>query len=347
MKRFSILFSFFLSIPCTSLLLAEETPSSNRSWGLHTQTDWLYWKANETGLSYALNQDLFRISNLVSMGSGNVAHPKFDWQSGFRVGIGYTGQKDLWDISIAWTWNEGKGSDAQHSNNKNAPTILPVFIHPNVYNDESIVACMEAQDDILIHLNLIDLDLSKTCTISKWFSLYPHMGVRSTWIHQVYNVDYQNLYDSEKELVLKTYHTHMTDKFWGLGPKIGLGSDFILGAGFSLVSDLSISLLYGVFEVTHSEQFAINSHSAGTILAESNNFHGESLCTDLSLGLRWDRWFFNQRIGLALQAGWEHHMFLSQNQLMHFVDGQNWGSFAQNQGDLSFQGWTASLRFFF
>jgi len=32
---------------------------------------------------------------------------------------------------------------------------------------------------------------------------------------------------------------------------------------------------------------------------------------------------------------------------LRFVDGQSWGSFVQNQGDLYFQGWTASSSFYF
>jgi len=348
MKRFC---PFLLA---TSSVFSSQTQEANLpsnansiGWGIEFQADWLYWKANETGLSYALNQDMFRLSNLVSMGSGNAVHPKFDWQSGFRVGLGYTIPHDFWDLNLTWTWNEGKGSDSQSSNNDSSPTILPIFIHSNVYNDESIVACMKASDNVLIHLNLIDLDLGRLCKMSKSFGFHPHMGIRSAWINQIHNVDYLDLFDSSRQKVLKSYHTHMTDKFWGLGPRAGLGVDFNLWAGLSLVGDVSLSLLYGVFEITHSEQFSINSYQDGTILAEGNNFHGESLATDIELGLRWKRSFFKNRIGLLLQAGWEHHMFLSQNQLMHFVDGQNWGNFVQNQGDLSFQGWTGSIRFFF
>jgi hypothetical protein len=351
MKRLHLSTPLFIAISCCFPLASDEVDSSipmvSHAWNLDVRADWLYWKANETGLSYALNQDFFKFSSLVSMGSGNAAHPKFDWQSGFRVGIGYTVPRDHWDISLLWTWNEGKGSDSQTSNNDAVPTILPIFIHPNVYNDESIVACMEASDDVLIHLNLIDLDLGRKSKLGKCFGIHPHLGLRSAWINQIHNVDYHNLFDSEKEEVLKTYHTHMTNKFWGLGPRIGIGADFNLGVGLSLVSDVSLSLLYGLFEITHSEQFAINSHSEGTILAEGNNFHSEALVTDVELGLRWSRPFFKERIRLTLQAGWEHHMFLSQNQLMHFVDGQNWANFIQNQGDLSFQGWTGSIRFFF
>lgn len=330
-----------------SYTLQSARPSVTKGWNLFTQADWLYWKTNETGLGYALNQEHFDITNPDVMGFGEVANPKFDWQSGFRVGMGYNIPHDDWSVTLLWTWCEGKGEDSQDSTHKDLPTILPVFIHPNIYNTESIAACRAAQYDALIHLNILDLDLGKQFKVSKGFSLNPHFGLRSAWVHQVHNASYDDLFDKAGAHVLQNYLTHMTNNFWGLGLRGGLASEFGLKWGISLVGDLSVSLLYGVFETSYSERFSTPSKLIGTTLAEDNSFHSGKAVTDINLGLRWNRSFAKDRIRLLLQAGWEHHMFFSQNQIMHFVDGQSWGNFVQNQGDLYFQGWTASLRFFF
>lgn len=330
----------------TSCSAPSARPSVKKGWNLFTQTDWLYWKANETGLGYALNQEMFKITDPNLMGFGEVANPKFDWESGFRVGVGYNIPHDQWDITSLWTWYDGKGSDSQHSTHNNLPTILPVFIHPNIYNDESIAACKDANYNALIHLNLLDLDLGRQFKAGKWLSLKPHFGIRSAWIHQVHDITYEDLFDKTGELVLNKYLTHITNNFWGLGIRGGLGTDFGLKWGFSLTGNFSLSLLYGLFETSYSERF-ITEEGSNTVIAEDNSFHSGKVVTDIDLGLRWTRAFAKERIRFLLQGGWEHHMFFSQNQIMHFVDGQSWGNFVQNQGDLYFQGWTISLRSFF
>lgn len=326
--------------------LPSARPSVKNGWNLFTWTDWLYWKANETGLGYALNQEMFDVTNENIMGYGEVANPKFDWESGFRVGLGYNIPHDQWDLTSVWTWYDGKGSDSQESNDDSEPTILPVFIHPNIYNDQSIAACKDASYDVIIHLNVLDLDLGKQFKVAKWFSLKPHFGIRSAWVHQVHDVSYDDLYDKSGDQVLDNYSTHITNNFWGLGIRGGFGSDFGLRWGLSLVGDFSVSLLYGLFETSYSERFTLDSETR-TVIAEDNSFHAGRVVTDIDLGLRWTKGFAKDRVRLLLQAGWEHHMFFSQNQIMRFVDGQSWGNFVQNQGDLYFQGWTASLRFFF
>lgn len=327
--------------------LPSSRPSVKKGWNLFTQMDWLYWKANETGLTYALNQDMFSVEDTVVMGYGEAANPKFDWESGFRVGVGYNIPHDQWDLALIWTWNEGKGSDSQHSSIDNAPSILPMFIHPNNYNDESIAACMGASYSALIHLNVLDLDLGRQFRVGKSLSLKPHFGIRSAWIHQTHDATYSDLFDKSNTQVLSDYYAHMTNNFWGIGPMGGFGAEFGIKWGLSFVGNMSASLLYGVFETTYSEHFVTNSGAEGTTISEGNSFHAGRAVLDLDLGLRWNRAFANERVRIVLQGGWEQHMFFSQNQIMHFVDGQSWGNFVQNQGDLYFQGWAASLRLFF
>jgi len=309
--------------------------------------DWLYWQASETGLEYALNQDMFDVIHPVFMGFGEVANPKFDWQSGFRAGIGYHIPHDHWDLSLLWTWNEGQGSDSQKSKQEHSPTVLPILIHPNTYNDEAIIACMTASYDALIHLNLVDLDLGRLCKAGKRFFIKPHFGIRTGWINQIHNAVYNDLFDKTGNQVLKHYATHMTNNFWGLGPRGGFEADFSLGYGLSLVGDFSLSLLYGLFKTSYSELITTELNEQATTLVTDNSFRTGKVSTDMELGLKWTRGFAKDRVKLILQGGWEHHMFFSQNQMTRFVDGQNWATFVQNQGDLYFQGWTASFSFLF
>lgn len=337
-----------------SFTLPTSRPVAKNGWNLFVTADWLYWQANETGLGYAFTQDDFNPATPELMGFGEIANPSFDWASGFRLGFGYNIPHDQWDLALVWTWYDGSANDSQSSSNKTNPTVFPSFIHPNLYNDENIFSCLSAESDLSIHLNVIDLDLGRQFKAGKWLSLRPYFGIRSAWVNQVYDVNYYDLYhydldDKEEHFVLNNYDTHIKNDFWGIGPKGGLGIDCGLKWGLSLFGDLSASLLYGLFETSYTESFTLPSDPEvpRVPFGEDNNFHAGRAILDSQLGLRWNTSFSKERFRLVIQAAWEHHMFFSQNQILRFVDGQSWGSFVQNQGDLYFQGWTASSGFYF
>jgi hypothetical protein len=171
--------------------------------------------------------------------------------------------------------------------------------------------------------------------------------LRTAWVNQKYNVDYSTLFDVDSDVVLDSYSTDMKNDYWGIGVRGGLDTQWGLGAGFSIYGNAALSILYGFFDVHDTESYVDAVGVAGTLIAEKNSFRAGRAITDLQLGLRWDTNFSNERFHFGILAGWEHHMFFSQNQLMRFVDGDTVGMFIQNQGDLDFQGWTIAARFDF
>jgi hypothetical protein len=333
--------------------LPSARPQVKEGVNLFIEGEWLYWQPSETGLGYAINQNGFIPEQPETMGVGNVANPSFEWKSGFRLGIGYNIPRDQWAVNLLWTAYNGKGSDSQSSNSLDTPTIYPSFIHPNTYNNEDVFACFSANSSLSIDLNQLDLNLGRQFKVAKKLSFKPYIGLRSAWIDQTYNINYLNLwsYDDilkEESFVLDEYLTHIVNKFWGMGIKGGFASDWELKWGLSLFSDFTASLLYGLFDTSYTEEFTQNElNISGTTLSETNNFHAGRAVLDFQLGLRWSRFLRNDRFKLILQAGWEHHSFFSQGQILRFVDGRSWGNFIQTQSDLYFQGWTASSSFYF
>jgi hypothetical protein len=75
-----------------------------------------------------------------------------------------------------------------------------------------------------------------------------------------------------------------------------------------------------------------------------NSYRISQPVLDLALGLQWDYMFCNDRIHLGLHAGWEHHIYFSQNQFPSFTNAVSKGIYVSNQGDLALQGWTIGAR---
>lgn len=345
-------------------LYAEQAQSSSSS--CHTrlffEASWLYWKANETGMSYAMVQeDVETLPELWNIGA--MANPNFGWNSGFSLGMGYQIPHGNWDLSMRWTNYITTAIDAQQSPVAGSPVIYPSFIHSNAYTNEPLVSCMDASSNLRIHLNVLDLDLGSCIQTTKHLRLRPHFGVRSAWIDQTYDLLYQQLYTYDRDpitnqyyspvqrrQVLQEYETHMLNNFWGMGIEAGFDSDWDIKWGLSVYANLSGSLLYGLFSNSHTETFEFSANDRWaqlSPLSEINTFHAGRATADMQLGLRWQRSIINSKLHLVLQGGWEQHCFFSQNQFMRFVDGLAPGLFIQNQGDLYFQGWSASTTLYF
>ena len=116
-------------------ILPSSNPNAPKGSGLFVFTEWLYWQANETGLSYAINNPDFDLLDDTITGSGHTAQPKFDWHSGIRLGLGYNIPHDDWDVEFVWTWYEDQANNNQSSPGE-SPTIFPLFVHPNLYNSD-------------------------------------------------------------------------------------------------------------------------------------------------------------------------------------------------------------------
>ncbi|MBM3197752.1 MAG: hypothetical protein FJZ58_00665 [Chlamydiae bacterium] len=337
--------------------LSSSRPSVEHGWGLFLSADWLYWKASETGLGYTLSQEGFDEKSPEFMGFGDIVEPKFSWDSGFRVGLGYNIPRDQWTLETTWIWYEGKADGSAKASREPGSILFPSFIHPNLYNDENIFSAISADSDLLLHVNIIDLFLGRTSSLGQYVSFRPHLGLRNAWIYQTYDVNYGDLsfYDEDLhalEPALEGYSVRMINNFWGLGPRMGMDVDFSFGGGWSLFGNFAASLLYGTFNLSHTENFQTLDQGEeegmeGVLLSEKSDFHAGRFITDIQLGMRWSSSFRKERVRLLFQAGWEHHMFFSQNQMLRFVDGQNFGNFVQNQGDLYLQGWTLSFSFYF
>jgi hypothetical protein len=88
--------------------------------------DFLYWKATETGLPYAMHSE--NTTTFMNDGAGGptpknrVDNPSFKWRPGARAGVGYNMAHDEWDLYFCWTWFQNDLSTSVNG------TIFPIHI---------------------------------------------------------------------------------------------------------------------------------------------------------------------------------------------------------------------------
>ncbi len=307
---------------------------------LFVTADFLYWKAVEDNLIYVLENE----HGVSFANDSDVRDPHGDWNCGFRIGVGYNTPHDGWDLYANWTRIHNHGHGEEHADE--GGTLFPTWL--NAYtNSSSNPTCTKAKADWKLRVNLIDLELGREFFTSKWLTLRPFMGLRSGWIHQKLDIDYDNATYVVVQSMQGDVDIDLKNNFWGLGPRGGLNTQWGLGGGWSIYGDMAVSALFGHFKFDEDQDFKNLLNVKKEQLDAERHKQSGKFILDLALGLRWDHMFDDDRFHLGVQAGYEVHWLPGQNQLFRFVDDTAQGSISTGYGDLTLQGWTLSARFDF
>ncbi len=301
------------------------------------------WQATESGMEYA-QKTLGNTDNTAS--SNSFKKPQFDWDWGFKLGAGYNTPHDGWDLFLQWTRFHPSRTHRFSSVPAIAGNAVVPLLSPNTQlsGDETTTASASWK----FRLDMLDLELGREFYTSRWLTLRPFAGLRSAWIHQRTKVDY----DSVTTAVVTPINVdvNLKNNYWGMGLRAGLDSEWGLGRGISLYTEMSGSLLLGHFNIFESQSgFDTVGVVPGTT-SFSEKFRATRFVYDLGMAIRYQQFFCCERYEFMAQLGWEQHMFVNQNQIQKTytsTTGLPSTIFVTNQGDLSTQGVTLTLEFGF
>jgi hypothetical protein len=323
------MFRFFILYLSTGLFFCHCYSEELSKRGFFTHAALLYWKAHEAGLAFAVESS--SIAKLAP--HAKVENPEFEWDFGFKACLGYRFPHDRWDLQLQFT------SFQTHTDNerkaRDSDVLFPLWQKSSV---GSPFFAEEAKVHWRLHLGLVDLMLSKFYEVSKSFFLTPEAGVRAGSVRQKYYLQYSggSFPGSVDEII------HMKNKYFGIGPNIGLLGQWSLGEGFSLFAQSVFSLLFGGFYL-HQDEYA----GKEKILGIHDIFPAYAAIIDLGAGIRWGHCFRGILKRLELELAWDELLFFSQNQLLHFTSAKAPGVFFANQGNLAVSGVEFNMRFDF
>lgn len=301
------------------------------SHGLWLDGEVLFWKSNIGSLEYGIES-----KSTTFIEDGDVKHPHFDWDWGFRLGLGYKLPRDKWDLFINYTYVHGF---AHGHAGGSASVVFPTWANSVGFTGSTFFAD-RAKVHYRMNLNMADIELGRNCSISKWLSIRPFMGVRGLVIDQDYTVEYTGGTVAPAD----TDKSHLDTDFWGVGIRAGFNSLWGLGRGFGIYGDGSASLLSGNFDVHEKEKLK---KADLRRLDAKRDFESVVATADLALGLQWDYIFSRNRFHFGMKVGWEFNIFFDQNQLFNFLSTNNSASVNFKENDLTFHGLTLGFRFDF
>lgn len=336
-----------------------------------------YWNAHQDGMEYAVETQVQTNStgnpgvtrtNLIS---AEYKNPRFKWDFGFKLGLGYNTTCDGWDFGVVWTRYQGNASSHVESELSDNSTLLPIWSNFAV-GDAAFISlsnlplfATDIQTNWRLNLDLIDIELGRDNWSGKRVALRPHIGVRVAYIRQSYDI--QNKGGTWSILGPITTLTEpqnntvdIENDFKAVGIRGGLNGVWNIGCGWAFYGDTALSILYGRFRIDHDEwnRSAASPFDKTKILETKDTFRLSTLAVDLGLGIQWSALFCDCKYAFTAKLGWENHLFQDQNQMWRVTKAPNFdlqlpaavefnNVYSQRRGTLSTQGWTLAFIFDF
>ncbi len=308
-------------------------PFNPDCWGIYVNVDPVLWQARISGTGLAIqtkeSPDFFNAAE-----QSRMQNLHYNWDFGFRLGVGLNTTHDAWDVLLQWTYfrTEAKRDISTNENQTN----FPHFGHPAQISGLSAGSIKSKWD---LHYNILDLEGAREFWVSECVSFRPFGGLRTAWIDQKqFAISLTDLSHSP----FQKYSILQKDRFWGIGIRTGLDMQWGMACGISLFNNFAGNLLFSYHSVKHQEKADGN-----TLFDVGSFFHLGTAIFDMQLGIRYDWFSCDCCYHLGLDLGWEHHFHPGQNQFMLFVDDQMPNKFVSNQGDLGIQGFFLKIRFDF
>ncbi len=333
-----------------------------------------YWNAHQDGMEYAITNSvkgpgdepaaITAYDNLNNLVDATYNTPNFQWDFGFKAGIGYASPCDGWDFGILWTWYHGRANDEIEAEASDNQTILPLW---SAYApiQGGVLYATDVETHWQLKLNLIDVELGRNFWTSKYLAMRPFVGVRLAYIDQSFEIKHRGgSWNANAPIGQQAFNgtVSLGNDYKGVGLRGGLNTVWHLGCGWGVYGDFALAILYGRFDFEQDEtnRNAENAHEKAKIADAANSFRASRATADLALGVEWETMFCECKYGFNLRLGWEHHLFFDQNQMWRVVRigdtrqtstavANNTGEnvFHERRGDLDTQGWTLRAQFAF
>lgn len=302
---------------------------------VYLTADFIWWKAQQDGLTYAFNGTTDRNLTL-NAEKGSLHEPHFKYEPGFKVGLGVLSNHDNWDFYSQYTWLKVEESDTKNEfHNKGTDNYL---LGTDTFNFGSNPRFAEMEGKWGLNFNVLDIEMGRNFWLSKRLTMRPHVGMKFSWIKQDFDVhgeDY-TLLDAPSKLDYE-FDLHQ----FGVGVRAGLDNSFYMANKWSIFGDLAVTGLWNSFKSSREDTYQATPASTEFEPAHVHyRPHSVTAVLELDLGLRFETIFSKGRYMYMLQAGWETQVWFNQGQFVSFNS-------LPTPGNLSMQGLTIKTGFWF
>lgn len=305
-------------------------------WDVFADATFVYWQAVQENMELGFSNTV-AVASAADTTAASVINMDFDFKPGFKVGLGGNFDYDNWDMRLGYTWF--------HCTNSQSSTA-PAGGHINTMWGSPSIRGTATYDSIgenwALRMDIADLDLGRWHYVGTKLVFHPTFGVRADWLRQNVKVTADRAAVSGG-LGADTAVVTEKSRSWAIGPKVGLGTNWNIGAGFRFFGNGEADLLFtkytrDSFKETHTIA------PTETFHVKQNRIYAVRPHLDLELGFGWGTYLDCNNWYMDFALGYEFQVFFNQNMFRHFNDAQMIANSNLPNGDLFLQGLTASFK---
>ncbi|WP_058480582.1 Lpg1974 family pore-forming outer membrane protein [Legionella waltersii] len=249
----------------------------------------------------------------------------FKWSPGFRLGIGYGGEGQLWDLSLNYTWYKTQATQAAstdtgeiHSSflgNFFADNLLGAGLSGPYYHSASLRWNIQHQS--------LDIELGALIKANEAVHLRPFIGLKTAEMDQSIISIWNTPFNNQTKLPIQTFSSateNIKNDFRGIGPAAGIDSKWPLlikaHQELALIGRFSGAFLWGDF--TMNDLYQNNTPVSITIVNE--RLTTAATMVKGYIGIEWSKAF--QVPLLTIQLGYEGQAWFNQLRYYNFDMGR-------------------------
>ncbi len=297
----------------------------------------IYWQSLQEGMDQATTRDFnTQISNFPRFPTdGQITYQGFEFKPGFKVTTGWNSSFDDWSAYAEYTWFRS----STHSS-FTAPTgqtfVAQNWLTPLLNNFGPSLSSRWN-----LRIDLLDANLSRPYYQGTRLTISPYGGLRAAWIRQTFRLAYSLTGSPGDAVPSNPVLSHNRSYSWGLGPRAGVATHWLLSRGFQVDGEVSTSLLFTQYTKVSNVQDRADASASGTALQlRMTDYNCVRPNATALLGLAWGSYFNHQQCHFDFTASYEFSVFWWQNMMRRLVDAAD--RTAATPGSLYLQGLTAA-----
>jgi hypothetical protein len=304
----------------------------NGAWDVFINGSYILWQPEQSGLAIAKYSP--------SSGKSSPVNMDFDFHSGFKVAFGTNLNHDNWMAVAEYT----RLHTRDHASATVSLSPYVAYLAPFYESSgNSTGKCSSAAGHWQLKYDMIDFSFGRPCYVGTHLTFKPFFGLRGGWIDQHLDAEYTNL--SNVPAVYSMGNVWNRSNSWLVGPRAGVGMNWLLGIGFRVLANAAGSLNYQEFKTRHAEAINLTPSFSGFVqnfnAAEKNHQITPNIEGDIGLG--WGTYFDNNNWHFDLLASYHFEVFWCQNEMARFSQELINGIYGKS-GSLNFQGLTVTAQ---
>lgn len=323
---------FRLPLPCHPPVCAYNAPDVTDtfcSYDVVLNGSYLLWAAKEDNLELghihrsSINFDAITSFTQPSVGFSNtILDMNFRHSPGFKAGFGAIRRVDNWELFFEFTYFDQTATTSADTSEESENSTIEAYWS---YLEPTSALFTTGNSKWALRIKLFDLELARKYYVGKYLTFRTHYGLRVTRVKQSYKANYsgprrEGTSNNPPSLTRFDSSSTSRQKSWGVGPRIGLETNWKFFSGMRLFGDAAASLSYTEYndfsiEALLQEVFLFDVVLAEQTLDTDIRHHPWYLRpqVDFDLGWAWGLYFCSNRYYVDLKVGYSFHIFFDQN----------------------------------